>query len=837
MVDKLKSAAPIDRVASTQTKALNNMLAAANAPKPKPAPKPAPKPEPKPEPKRKTNPKPSAVAIAASPPSKPRAAAAQPTLAQSEQRLSHYAKQYEEKADGKAGIQKLGDFFRKGVTGYGDHQFRNIGESQKALTSLKQQVRSGKLTQAQADSASSVVLKKFSVEEARVTKAQAQNAEIGKAVHGAGRVVVVGGSAVAATVAGGGVNVVAGAAAAAAAGSVYDAVTVADQGRSVIAPQLDASNSVGGLGMRAAKGKKVNGGDVARALMGTATDGVNGAFGAQGVISSKVKQLVVQQVAAQSGRQATRMALGFASVKAGAVNTLWQTGAATGMKTLEIAGNTSLTGTQKNEMASENAVRTLAHLPGQLMMGGVSSQLGPLAQLKSKPADAVLQFALDGMTNVAQTSISNKIDGKGFKLSKADLAAAFTQSGGGAIQNIAQRIPQRTAQQVLSHVGTMHPYEGAALTEIPHHAEGTTVVVGSWPKALDAVHGQRVVHMNQIVGTTGLWPNQGPLLVGAAAAFPLHVYRTFTHPLTGQRMAIKTNVDAVQAMGQRDQAAMDKLTQKAGLSQAIPVRPLIDETPSNLLPKTLDDRAALAMLRTAVAGVQGVGTVAPQSKLARPGEWLSHFLAGSGEPKVMSQKQVASMMEALPEGATSRLEENTSQSLRAEIATQTAKGLTQGSIEIVTPDIVIQASGKDGWVNVVGSFHASVSCRGQWALGADGGVYYKGENRVLVQDRYNWEAPEFNGFRATSSIPGLEAVPATLKKVLPDSYLKAFAQGAEPTVTRKGPDARTSGQFGVALKDAMLAHLQMLQGGAQPFWTFGLGPVTRSEVNWKPPVQ
>jgi hypothetical protein len=833
MVDKIKSAAPIDRGVSPQTKALNNMLAAANAPKPKHVPKPAPKPEPK----RKTNPKPSAVAIAASPPLKPRAAAAQPTLTQSEQRLSHYAKQHEEKADGKAGIQKLGDFFRKGVTGYGDHQFRNIGESQKALTSLKQQVRSGKLTQAQADSASSVVLKKFSVEEARVTKAQAQNAEIGKAVHGAGRVVVVGGLAVAATAAGGGVNVVAGAAAAAAAGSVYDAVTVADQGRSVIAPQLDAANSLGGVAMRAAKGKKVNGGDVARALMGTATDGVNGAFGAQGVISSRAKQLVVQQVAAQSGRQATKMALGFASVKAGVVNSLWQTGAATGMKTVEIAGNTSLTGKQKNDMASENAVRTLAHLPGQLMMGGVSSQLGPLVRLKSKPADALLQFALDGITNVAQTSISNKIDGKGFKLSKADLAAAFAQSGGGAIQNIAQRVPQRTAQQVLSHVGTMHPYEGAALTEIPHHAEGTTVVIGSWPKALDAVHGQRVVHMNQIVGTTGLWPNQGPLLVGAAAAFPHHVYRTFTHPLTGQRMAIKTNVDAVQAMGQRDQNALNKLTKKAGLSEEIPVKALVDETPSNLLPRTPADTTALGILKLGASSARALGIAQPKRNLAMPGEWLGHFLAGSGEPKIMSQRQVASMVEGIPQGGRNQIDAQASSSLQAAVATQMANGLTTGKLEMVTPDIVWSAPEKEGWRNVLGSFHVSVSYQGSWKLGTDGNVYFKGDKRLLVQDRYNWEAVEFNGHVHTNVIPGLTEVPATALKILPDRYLKAFSVGANGTLTRQGPTARSSGEFGGGIKDAMLAQLQMVQGGAQPFWTFGLSPRSRIELNWNPEPQ
>lgn len=841
MVVKIKSAAPIDPFASTQTKALNNMAAAANARKPKPDPKRKTTPEPKRSGTAKTNTntdtKPGASAIAASRPLKPRAPATQPTLAQSEQRLSHYAKQYEQKADGKAGIQKLGDFFRKGITGYGDHQFKNIGESQKALASLKQQVRVGKLSQAQADSASRVVLKKFGAEEARVTKAQAQNAEIGKAVHGAGRVVVVSGSAAVATVAGGGVNVVAGTIAAAAAGSAYDAITVAAQGRSVIAPRLEAANSLGGVAMRAVQGKAVNRVDVTRAFTGTATDAVNGVFAGRGVITSKAAQLAAQQIAAQSGKQAGRFALGLASAKAGAVNTVWQTGAATGMQTLEIAGNTSLTHEQKKKMASENALKALSQLPGQLVTGGVSGHLGVSAQFKIKPVDALFQFALDGGTNVVQTSISNKINGKGFKLSQADLAAAFVQSGGGAIQNVAQRIPQRSAQEVLTHLGTMHPYEGTTLTKIPDHKKGTTVIVGEWPFGPHATETKAVVRTgagtpnDPLIGTFHLWTDANALPVGAGAqqSGPLHVYRTFTQPLTGQRMAIKTNLNKLHAMGQRDQAVLDKLTQKAGLTASIPMKPLVDETPTHVLAPSKDDVAALSIMRLAAAGARGIGKVHTLTDLAVPGEWLGHFLAGSGTPKVMTEKQVEFMLDHMSVREWSDAHEEL-QTLQPVIAKLMAKGATKGKLECTASDTVKSATTEGGWYLALGSFHMSTAFKGTWEVGANGGVEFKGEKRYLVQDRYNWEAKEFNGQESTQPIARL---PQVLVRSLPKSYLKAFLVPGNDTAHR-GAVLVGKSDHPAQINDALFAQLQMVRGGAQPFWTFGLSAATAVKVTWLP---
>ena len=288
-------------------------------------------------------------------------------LAQAEKRLNDYSSQYEKKAEGKSGVQKAMDGVRKITNeGYGDDQFKNIGKSKDELAALKNKVRDGSMTQAQADNASLAIVKKFNTEEKRVTKEQGNNAEMGKAVHGAGRVVVVGGSAVLATAASGG-NIFVGAAAAAGAGSLYDAASEADKGTSAISPKLDNSNSLGGVAVKAFRGEKVNGGDVARGAFGTATDGMSGLFGGNNMVASNAVQAVVQQAALKTGTQATRNQLAKAVVIATTKNMVVQTGAELGLKTTGIAIDTSLTDKQKRDMASQNAIQTVSRLPVQLV--------------------------------------------------------------------------------------------------------------------------------------------------------------------------------------------------------------------------------------------------------------------------------------------------------------------------------------------------------------------------------------------------------------------------------------------------------------------------------------
>jgi serine/threonine protein phosphatase 1 len=419
-------------------------------------------------------------------------------LAHAEKRLSDYARQYEQKAAGKAGVQKAMDWTRKAFNeGYGDDQFKNIGKTKQQLAALKNDVRSGKLSQAQADKASAALLEKFNREEARVTKAQAGNAEVGKAVHGAGRVGVVTLAGLGATAASGG-NVFVGIAAAVGAGSLYDAVTVADQGTSSIAPRLDSANSLGGVAARKLKGENVNGGDLARASLGTLTDGVNGAFAGQGMLSGRAAQLGAQKLAAG---QASRWALGQATVRVSTLNAIGQTGANTGLQTVGIAADRTLSGKQKKQLAADNALQTLKQLPSQLAFGAVSSHLGVSTQIKSNKAlDVAVQFSTDAVSNLAQASAGKLLAGQGAGLNAADVAGAAVQSVTGGVQNIAQRAPARGTQTKQAKAQTANPIAARVQQQLNNPdlqaavaKSNTSAAVAAANKSIQNMHARGVV--------------------------------------------------------------------------------------------------------------------------------------------------------------------------------------------------------------------------------------------------------------------------------------------------------------------------------------------------------
>ena len=778
--------------------------------------------------------------------------ATQPTLAQAEERVAEYAQQYQQKVDGKAGVQKLGDFLRKpfnqGESGhhYGDDQQKNIGETTHQLSTLRAKV--GKtMTQAQADTAAAVVLKKFNAEEARVTQAQGANAEFGKGLHAGGRVVVVGGTGVLATVYSGG-NPFAGAGAASLAGNVYDGISALDQGTSAIAPKLDAAQSLGGVAVRSLKGEAVNGGDWARGGLGSLTDGMNGGFAGRGVTAAKAAQRTAQLVASQTNTTAGRWALGTAVAKASAVNTTVQTVVTTSTKNVGTWNDRSLTRQQRNAAIQQNSVQAGQQLLVGLPLGAVSSHLGVSAQVKNKVVDAGAQLFNGATTSVAQTSATNGLNGKGLGLDAADWGSAVAHSGGGALQNKMQRVPRLSAQEVVQQVGSMHPYVGAALKKIPDHAQGRTAVVGE--PTTDQGRGSRSqdVQLHGQTSTPALWKG-GALdrANNAPGPAPQHVYRTFVNPLTGKRMALKVDLGRPHVMGQQDQSAMNKATKQAGLSVTIPLRPLIDETPSNVLPRTRGDTKTLEVLRAAtrlgkLAG--GVARAASPDPLPRwraefpddtvggrlknmaspaqnkvqslheqgllkgyPAEWLGHFLKGSGTPKVMTAAQVDKALVGvfIPEFV---VPEAANQALGAQMKAMKANNQSQGSIEGFTADVSRQASPATGWDNTVGSAHFSAVFRGKWTTNSsDGSMRFQGERRIVMQDRYNWEAPEFNGVGVTAEAP----IPAAVVKLLPASHQTAFNSGR----VNEKPMGR--------IADSLLAHLQMVKGGAQPFWTVGVG--------------
>jgi hypothetical protein len=381
---------------------------------------------------------------------KPVARPADPSLDQAEQGLNKFAAQYKEKAAGKALIQQGGDNVREFFTGHRDDQFKNIKESKAAITSLREQVSLGKMTKTEAEKAGAALLKKFSTEADRVTQAQVKNAEAGKVINSVGKVAAVSTAAMSATVAGGGLNVFAGAAAAAATGTVYDAASVAlFEGKSTIAPRLDV-NSLGGIGARALlNNEKTNGGDWARAALGTASDGLSGAFVVRGIVTSTAGQNLVKA----GGTQVTRWALANASAKAGLRTAVEQAAATTGLKVIGETGDLSHTHDQRVDAVFKTVKQGIKALPAQVLVSPIANHLGVSAQLKNKVGDVVLQMAVNSGTGMAQTSMNNFVNKRSFALSKTDVATAVLQSGAGAFQSLAKRVPNEGSLRTSTSQG------------------------------------------------------------------------------------------------------------------------------------------------------------------------------------------------------------------------------------------------------------------------------------------------------------------------------------------------------------------------------------------------
>jgi hypothetical protein len=295
--------------------------------------------------------------------------------------VDEFANDYRAQADGKAGIQKGMDsvrsLFNRGADGkgYGDDQFKNIADTQHGLDQLQADVQSGRLSGQEAQQALAQLRQRFRGEADRVEQAQAGNARVGQAVHGAGRIAAVTAAGIAGTVAGGGGgNVVAGAAAAVAAGSAYDALTVgagaADKklgnGRNAaLAPSLNTDQSVGGLAAGALAGQKVEAKDIVHAGVGTALDAVSGFGAGQGVKAARTG------IAAAQGTRQVAQAAATASVKTG----LQQSAATLGVQTAGTAIDPSLNAEQKSTQIVQQGMDAVTQLPGQIVFRPASCSM------------------------------------------------------------------------------------------------------------------------------------------------------------------------------------------------------------------------------------------------------------------------------------------------------------------------------------------------------------------------------------------------------------------------------------------------------------------------------
>jgi hypothetical protein len=469
----------------------------------------------------------------------------------------------------------------------------------------------------------------------------------------------------------------------------------------------------------------------------------------------------------------------------------------------------------------------------------------------AKPAaDALLQWGVDSATNVAEVSTGNAIDGKGWALSDQQMVEAAVLGTVGALHNVKQRVAPEDAGAIHG----LNPYFGSALKHVPMHPDGPSYVFGKFDNAAIDVAPRHVrVDIPDVAHreTNAIWRGAGRERLDAVMQVVQteiggttdHVYRAFLHPLTNDTRYLRTEAEQPYPVSSAYQHGLHQLIGKAGFGEVMPpTLALRDETPVSVLPATKDDHHALAVLRAASA----VGAYRSNVPLlaehlrqdwqrsAPASQWMHHFAMGSGRIKEMNAEQVVEALpwplKPLPAAAPDYVSEQTevelatlglapSNALDAQIAAQRALGQTEGVVQGITGDHVFYAEAS--WANAIGSAHAFALYKGRWQEAGDGTVAFEGDRHWLVQDRYNWEAPDFNGEGRTAAAVGL---PDEVVSFLPSSYQKSF-------------DTRPVGhvQFGTpVMSDALFAHLQMVQGGAQPFWTIGLSDAKPVRSQWTP---
>jgi hypothetical protein len=200
-------------------------------------------------------------------------------------RVEQKSAQYEQRAEGKAVVQKLSDNVRERIFGDRDDQFKNIRTTKETLNDIQQQRQSGKLSDADADAKVKQAESKFDTEFKRVESAQQNNAKFGQVANVAGReftsttagVAAAGATTTgtaglgtaAAPVVGVGIKI--------ATASAWDAASkVFFEGKPGSGFTGQNSASIGNLAVRRIQGEKITTNDVVSAGAQTALDGVGG---------------------------------------------------------------------------------------------------------------------------------------------------------------------------------------------------------------------------------------------------------------------------------------------------------------------------------------------------------------------------------------------------------------------------------------------------------------------------------------------------------------------------------------------------------------------------------
>jgi uncharacterized protein YjbI with pentapeptide repeats/bisphosphoglycerate-dependent phosphoglycerate mutase len=387
-----------------------------------------------------------------------------------ESQVGQVAEQYDARAEGKAGIQKAMDWGRQFINGgYGDDQWKNIGQTQQAIQQLRADVQAGRLEPAAAAQQLQALQQRFEGKSSDVQKAQEHNAQLGVVVHDTTRAVVVGFGGVlgagAGAAAGLGVGsvpgaVVGGAAGATAAANAFDALSEGVQqadkklgngGSAEFVPELDTKRSVTGLLANAASGEKITGKDVLNTATNTVLDGAGGGWTGSTIQGTKTAIAAAHGAAQATARQAglstaevatvqaTKATVAGQAAKVSVANGVGQSVSTVGIQTLGTAIDPSLTAQQKQQQINANVKESAAQLPGQLLFGAAGHGLGVTFKPTSVLADATLQWGVDSTANVGQALSANALAGRGNQLSDADLVQAALLGTSGAALTMASR--------------------------------------------------------------------------------------------------------------------------------------------------------------------------------------------------------------------------------------------------------------------------------------------------------------------------------------------------------------------------------------------------------------
>jgi hypothetical protein len=401
-------------------------------------------------------------------------------LTRFESQVNRFASEYGERAEGKAGIQKAMDFGRQIFnSGYGDDQFKNIGQTQEGLKQLRADVQAGRLDAGQVQQQLQALKQNFEAAASKVDKAQAHNAEIGQLVHDTTRAVVVGGAGFlaggAGFAAGMGVGsvpgaVVAGAAGATAAANAFDAVSKgaqefdkklgngAQDGQPGFAPELNTKGSLAGLASNALAGEHISGKDVLNTAVTSTLDAAGGAWAGKIVHSTQgafaAAHVTAQQAARQSGLsaaqsatvQATNTTLAGEAAKVSATHAVGQSGTELLIKNAGTMADPSLNAQQRNEQVLANTKDSALQLPGRVVFGAAGSAAAGIKPANML-ADAATQWGISSTAAAGQTFVGNGLTGQGWQLDDKDVVQASLFGVFSTVRNYSLRTPTGTREQ------------------------------------------------------------------------------------------------------------------------------------------------------------------------------------------------------------------------------------------------------------------------------------------------------------------------------------------------------------------------------------------------------